>query len=477
MTMFDTSVETRAYRFIQPLFDLVSVAVAWEVALSVSTAFGHGVAGDEPGRELAPSVWVVLLLWIFAALWLKVYRTRDQRSALLLMPELVSLLGIIAAGAVLSYEFADRPLKYVVLLFVLVSFLMLIGGRYVFLFLAATARRIAPLQDRIAVLGTGTEARLIAESIRMRSGGGAVVAGIILPENGAVDSCDDAAPVLGTTRRVAEVINKEKLDRIIIANGCATEHEIEECCRVSKRMQVIVSRTIQPPAPDARVEFTTLYGIPMLDMRPVAFTRRQELVKRAFDIVIASTLLAVQAPLLALTAILIKVTSEGPVLYRSSRVGQGGRHFTFLKFRSMYVNLIDRRDLASHNENGGHLFKIRRDPRITPLGRIMRRFSIDELPQLVNVILGQMSLVGPRPLPSEDLDPDGMSTRFAVWAEQRARVLPGITGLWQIRGRSDVPFEQMMELDIEYIKNWSLLLDLKITLYTPIVMLSGRGAY
>jgi lipopolysaccharide/colanic/teichoic acid biosynthesis glycosyltransferase len=225
------------------------------------------------------------------------------------------------------------------------------------------------------------------------------------------------------------------------------------------------------------VEFTTLYGIPMLDMRPVAFTRRQELVKRAFDIVIASTLLAVQAPLLALTAILIKVTSEGPVLYRSSRVGQGGRHFTFLKFRSMYVNLIDRHDLASHNENGGHLFKIRRDPRITPLGKILRRFSIDELPQLVNVILGQMSLVGPRPLPSEDLDPDGMSTRFAVWAEQRARVLPGITGLWQIRGRSDVPFEQMMELDIEYIKNWSLLLDLKITLYTPIVMLSGRGAY
>jgi lipopolysaccharide/colanic/teichoic acid biosynthesis glycosyltransferase len=123
------------------------------------------------------------------------------------------------------------------------------------------------------------------------------------------------------------------------------------------------------------------------------------------------------------------------------------------------------------------LFKIRRDPRVTPLGRILRRFSLDELPQLGNVLMGDMSLVGPRPLPAEDLDPDGMSRDFASWARDRAHVPPGITGLWQVRGRSDVPFQQMMELDIEYIRTWSLRRDLAILLETPLVVLTGRGAY
>jgi lipopolysaccharide/colanic/teichoic acid biosynthesis glycosyltransferase len=143
----------------------------------------------------------------------------------------------------------------------------------------------------------------------------------------------------------------------------------------------------------------------------------------------------------------------------------------------MYTGLEHRGHLAAQNEQGGHLFKMKLDPRVTPLGRIMRRFSIDEFPQLINVLRGDMSLIGPRPLPAADLDADGQSRRFAAWAEQRSRVLPGITGMWQVCGRSDVPFEKMMELDIYYIQHWSLLLDLKILLKTPWVVLTGRGAY
>ena len=179
------------------------------------------------------------------------------------------------------------------------------------------------------------------------------------------------------------------------------------------------------------------------------------------------------APLYLLISVLVKLTSKGPVLYRSSRVGLGGRYFTFLKFRSMYHNQAR----PSTNEKCGHIYKVKNDPRITPMGRMLRKYSLDELPQLWNVIRGDMSLVGPRPLPSEDLDPDGQSRQFRFWSEQRSRALPGITGLWQVSGRSDASFEQMIDLDVEYMRRWSLGLDFRILLETPLVVLTGRGAY
>jgi lipopolysaccharide/colanic/teichoic acid biosynthesis glycosyltransferase len=275
------------------------------------------------------------------------------------------------------------------------------------------------------------------------------------------------------------MINREHLGRIIIA-GPVSDEEIDECCRVSKRMGVIVSRAISTPvavAEDARIEFAILYGMHVLDLRPVAFTRTQEMIKRAFDILAASLLLLLNLPVILAAAIAIKLTSPGPILYNSPRVGKGGRHFMFLKFRTMTQERMDRTCVSGCNEQSGHIFKIRNDPRVTPVGRILRRYSIDELPQLLNVLMAQMSLIGPRPLPIEDLDPDGMSKRFAIWAEQRSRVQPGITGLWQVSGRSDAGFERMMELDIRYIKEWSLTLDIVIMLQTPRAVFTGRGAY
>ena len=148
----------------------------------------------------------------------------------------------------------------------------------------------------------------------------------------------------------------------------------------------------------------------------------------------------------------------------------------FFKFRSMYVDSTCS-NLAKANEKDGHIFKIREDPRVTPIGRFLRRYSLDELPQLINILRGEMSLVGPRPLPASNLEPDGMSTQFAAWSEGRARVHPGLTGLWQVSGRSELTFEDMVRLDLSYIQNWSLRLDVRIMLDTPLLVLRGVGAY
>ena len=142
----------------------------------------------------------------------------------------------------------------------------------------------------------------------------------------------------------------------------------------------------------------------------------------------------------------------------------------------MYVE-EKRQSLVPIRKKEGHIFKIKNDPRVTPVGRFLRRYSLDELPQIINVLRGEMSLVGPRPLPAEDMEPDGQSAQFLAWSEDRSRVLPGITGLWQVRGRSDVAFDRMMELDTEYIQKWSLILDFKILLETPLAVISARGAY
>lgn len=333
-----------------------------------------------------------------------------------------------------------------------------------------------PEPRKVALLGDGLDAHLIAERIRTTGRGVIRFAGLILPSN-AYQMSERPYPVLGTTQQIAEVINRQGLQQIIVLTHGVPDHDIEQCSRISRRMGVTVSQAVTPAPMDTTFTLTTQYGLQLLEMRPAPLTAAQARAKRVVDVIVSALLLICLSPLLLLVTLLVKLTSPGPVLYRSQRVGKGGRYFTFLKFRSMYYHPEGRRHVTKMNEREGHLFKIRNDPRVTPLGRIMRRYSIDELPQLFNVLWGNMSLLGPRPLPIEDLEPDGMSKEFAEWAELRAKVVPGITGLWQIRGRSNLSFEEMVQLDIEYIRSWSLILDLRILLATPLAVLSGRGAY
>jgi len=196
-------------------------------------------------------------------------------------------------------------------------------------------------------------------------------------------------------------------------------------------------------------------------------------VKRSMDIVVASLAVIVLSPIALLAAVAIKLTSKGPVLYPSKRVGQDGTLFEFYKFRSMRLDAHETRaDLLHLNEApGGPIFKIRRDPRLTPIGRVLRKSSIDEIPQFINVLRGDMSLVGTRPPISEEVD------QYSDWERQRLLIRPGITGIWQVSGRSEIPFDRWVEMDLSYIRDWSLWLDVKLLLKTIPAVLRGTGAY
>jgi exopolysaccharide biosynthesis polyprenyl glycosylphosphotransferase len=198
----------------------------------------------------------------------------------------------------------------------------------------------------------------------------------------------------------------------------------------------------------------------------------QTAVKRLMDIVASALAVVVLTPLLLAVALLVALTSRGPVFYVQERVGRGGTPFRMLKFRSMYRDAHARRDEhAEQNMHQGPIFKIRDDPRITPVGRAMRRLSIDELPQFFNVLMGSMSLVGPRPaLPEEFLD-------YTERERQRLLVKPGVTCIWQVSGRSDVDFDTWIDMDLEYIEDWSLRMDLKLLAKTVPAVITGRGAY
>ena len=221
-----------------------------------------------------------------------------------------------------------------------------------------------------------------------------------------------------------------------------------------------------------RVEFIPGQTVPLFELKPPVFEGVDFVLKRSFDVVVAGLLMVLLAPVMLLVALAVKLTSRGPVIYRSMRPGMGGLPFPCLKFRTMYSD-ADRRqeELEKANEKGGAIFKIRNDPRVTPVGRLLRRWSIDELPQVFNVLRGQMSLVGPRPLPQRDYD------RLEDWHRKRNLVLPGITGLWQVSGRSELDFDELVRLDFLYLERWSVFLDLTILLKTLPAVARAKGAW
>jgi len=326
---------------------------------------------------------------------------------------------------------------------------------------------------RVIIVGAGEAGRTVMRTIVARPELGYQVAGFVddNPEKGQTDIGRFKA--LGPLRNLPRLIEDESVDEVVITLPWMYHRKIMSIVRECERRRVsarIVPDLFQMSL--SQVDVNDLGGVPLIGVRDVGFGREALLVKRGVDVVGAVTILMLGLPLLGLIALAIRLDSPGPVVFRQTRVGAGGKWFEMYKFRSMREGAeAELEQLLELNEANGQFFKIRQDPRLTRAGRFLRRTSLDELPQLWNVLRGEMSLVGPRPpVPAE-------VSRYMEWHKRRLDGRPGMTGLWQVSGRSLLSFDETVLLDIYYIENWSLWLDFKILLRTIPTVLFGAGAY
>jgi exopolysaccharide biosynthesis polyprenyl glycosylphosphotransferase len=378
--------------------------------------------------------------------------------------------------ALVVFYFFYRPNVYSRLVFFYAAVLIVaaLGFNRVLKYLALDRlRRIGVGVERVVIVGAGEVGRAVMRAIVAHPELGYQIVGFVDddPERGATNL--GRITGLGPISSLPRIIQERHVDEVLVTLPWKYHRQIltvvDECQQRQVRARVV---------PDlfqmslSRLDFRDLDGIPLLGVRDTHISDFDRAIKRLLDIIGGVLGLLVLAVIFVPVAIAIKLDSPGPILYAQERVGRGGRRFRIYKFRSMRADADEQLEsLRSHNEADGPLFKMKEDPRCTRVGRVLRKLSLDEWPQFINVLKGEMSVVGPRPnRPSEVAE-------YKPWHRRRLDVKPGVTGLWQVGGRSEVPFDEMVLLDIYYIENWSVGLDLKVILRTIPHILFGRGAY
>jgi exopolysaccharide biosynthesis polyprenyl glycosylphosphotransferase len=418
----------------------------------------------------------IVLIWTALLFMSGAYRSRRtarlaDEAALVARVSLVSsmLLTLVVFGA--RWDFISRPF---LLIFAFTDLVFLFAER-VFVRVVARKVRASGFNFRTVVLvGDTPRARQMARLIHDHPWWGWRLLGVV-KEDGRAEATTTGSglPLLGTLKDFPKIVTQLSVDEVILAVDKGELPRLEDLFLLCEEMG-IKTRLVLDFFPHvlARVELEELEGTPLLTFSTTPEDDLALLAKRGLDVVLSVAIGVFSIVPLALAALLIKLTSRGPVLFRQTRCGLNGRPFTLLKLRTM-VEGADLRllEVAHLNEHDGPVFKAANDPRVTGLGRLIRRFSFDELPQVWNVLKGEMSLVGPRPPLPEEV------ARYERWQRRRLSMKPGVTGLWQVSGRNDIEdFEKWLELDLAYIDNWSLALDAKILLRTIPTVISGRGA-
>ncbi len=369
---------------------------------------------------------------------------------------------------------SDRVSRGWLFLFSGLAALLLMAEKLVLRLTARRARSRGMNFRTILVVGTGRTAAALAEVLRERRWWGYRILGFVSvddPEPGG-SAAEQPRPLLGSEADLPHLLASHVVDEVVFAIAPRDLARFEDTVLALQDQGILVRLTLDIlPHAQTRVGLEEIDGVPLVTLATAPTGPIPLAVKRTIDLLGSALLLLLTAPLQAGIALAIRSGSPGPALFRQQRCGRSGRVFTMYKFRTMVDGAEERLDEVAHlNEMKGPVFKSRQDPRITPLGRWLRRFSLDELPQLWNVLKGDMSLVGPRPPIPEEVQ------QYERWQRRRLAMKPGLTCLWQIRGRNEVDFDEWMRMDLEYIDSWSPWLDLKILFKTVPVVLSGRGA-
>jgi exopolysaccharide biosynthesis polyprenyl glycosylphosphotransferase len=468
---FKTIARRLASIFCLVVLDLVGLALGLYGALVIrELAFGHtpilwGVLWREGVSEWLPFLGLVTLL-VFARGHL--YAPRETREGAARVASSLLLVGVLtlAYGLAVGHQFTTFglfPLAF------LTSTAIIAGLRTSYESLTGNLLRVGGVRRRAVLVGVGDSVTHLHRTLGESRGGIAYVfVGAVAPAQEGVD-----LPVLGDRAGLPSVLATHAVDELIVSNAGMSEAELAELVEQAHRRGVKVR--VAPETTELLVqkgEFVPGQGVPLFELRPPVFAGTDWAVKRTFDIAVSALVLVLGAPVWLLIAALVKLTSRGPVLHGDRRIGLGEHEFRMLKFRTMVADAERQQEaLERANEASGALFKIRDDPRVTPVGRVLRRLSLDEFPNVLNVLRGEMSLVGPRPLPVRDFE------MLEPWHRKRYLVLPGMTGLWQISRRDDLSFDDLVRLDFYYLENWSIWLDITVLLKTVPAVLARRGAY
>src|SRR5947209_698002 len=448
--------------------DYVGVAAAIFTSLALKTAFSGGFDASADWRTSQRWIPFAYLITVLMFARGDLYADRPRRPGFsriatgLFQATIIALLFALANGE----HFSTYGIFYGSLF---LGTLYITGLRALHTKITGWLLEQAGYRRRALLVGSGKHIDAVAHALADRSHSRVDLAGYI----SLTPRADNGLRSLGRLEDLLGILAQERIQEVIIADPDFPQEkavELVDACH-QRGVTVQVATTTMEILID-RDEFVPGQTVPLFKLRPPVFQGIDYALKRTFDLVLSSAGLLLISPILLVIGAMVKLSSPGPVIYRSIRPGMAGRPFYCFKFRTMREHADQiQADLEPLNEKTGALFKIRRDPRLTKVGRFLRRFSLDELPQLVNVIRGEMSLVGPRPLPMRDFE------RLEEWHKKRYLVLPGITGLWQVSGRSAPDPAVLLRLDFVYLERWSIMLDLAILIKTIPAVLSRRGAF
>jgi len=389
----------------------------------------------------------------------------------------VAVVGLVAVTlASFAMSLSDRPgLERIVLVAAPVATLLTLVGRNLHRRRLHTGRRRGLMSKQVVVVGRDVAVVDLVRRLRRDPTAGLRVIGACVPRPGeSLVLADEGVPVLGGLDDALRVLEDARADAVLVASASETAgHYLRDLAwrLEGTNIEVLVGPGLIEVASN-RLQVRPTTSVPLIQVQEPEFRGSRRMVKSLMDRTIAAVLLLVSAPVLISVALAVRLTSSGPAFYRHRRIGKRGREFDLLKFRSMVTDADARIEaLMVLNEGNEVQFKMRRDPRVTRVGALLRKYSIDELPQLVNVLKGDMSLVGPRPHVTREVE------QYGPDMHRRLLVKPGITGLWQVSGRSDLTWDESVELDVRYVENWSLGLDLNILWRTARAVLASAGAY